>query len=663
MRGPVDNRRELSVDPQTGRLEALDATCLCKKEFQLKHCPGLKNYIASEQLGITTSAGLVRNLFGRSIQLGRQYARSRNHADLYEALRLLGTGCHCLEDFSAHSNYTELALIELGERGVFPHVGRQTQIQLRGARQAVYPIVTGTFGGVDFLHSVMGEFSDKATQSEIQELQGTIEQSQNTGQNTSILQDLLSKVPSGIFGGKDQAGKVDELQSNATAAQMQHTKITPRRPEEWTRYLTDVQKQIYPILEWHDEIMQSITETIEKIPILPDLIEQLQDEINIFVFSLLAPFILPVINQVKTELATGSSEIIQSSGDKQLIVFRDDRSSDPTHSMLSKDHFSNILNEPAGKVASQILKWVVPQLIQCWDDERIDVNRTLSRIVTGVLHHPTLREYGDDGARDGRQLMFGVIQRWWGQKDERERAEMRGQLSREGVESGRNHKDGVVDTGHGSCKPLGMPRAAGPSSGGIGGGAAAGVLGAMSGLMGEFEGGSSGSAGGFGAPQGSSSGGGLGELTGGVIGGGALGGIVGGLVGGVGSDLLGGAFGGKEDKTQAYQKQSHGRDGSYTQTFTETGYSPAGARQSYGQAQYSRTEEVGGGRREEYQRYQQGGSGTAGYGEQVIQETRPTYSGGYEQTTETRYEAGGRWQSDVRQEERTPGGEYRTHTQ
>ena len=188
----MDERRELSVDPQTG----------------------LKNYIASENLGIATSAGLVRNLFGRSIQLGRQYARNSNKADLYEALRLLGTGLHCLEDYSAHSNYTELALIELGERGIFPHVGRNTSINLPGARHPVSPLITGTFGGVDFLHSVMGEFSDKATQSEISQLEGTM--NSNSKNNTSVLQDLLNQIPSGVFGDKDQAGKADELQQNAT---------------------------------------------------------------------------------------------------------------------------------------------------------------------------------------------------------------------------------------------------------------------------------------------------------------------------------------------------------------------------------------------------------------------------------------------------------------
>jgi hypothetical protein len=228
----------------------------------------------------------------------------------------------------------------MGERGVFPHVGRQTQIRIPGVQQPVYPIVTGTFGGVDFLHSVMGEFSDKATQSEIQELEGNLQEGGNG--DTSLLKELLSSIPSGIFGGKDQAGKADELQANATAAQMTHMRITPRQPEAFTRQMQQVSQEILPIIQWHDEIMQSITEAIEKIPVLPALIEQIEDEINIFVFSLLAPLILPIINQIKTELNTGSSEVIQSSKDKQLIVFHDDHSSDPTHSMLSKDHFSNV---------------------------------------------------------------------------------------------------------------------------------------------------------------------------------------------------------------------------------------------------------------------------------------------------------------------------------
>ncbi len=120
----------------------------------------------------------------------------------------------------------------------------------------------------------MGEFSDKVTQSEIQELEGTMQSSGTT--NPSLLQDLLGQVPAGLFGGKDQAGNADALQANAQAAQMQNMNISPRQPEVWTRQLQEVSAQIMPILEWHDEIMQSISEAVERIPILPDLIEQLQ---------------------------------------------------------------------------------------------------------------------------------------------------------------------------------------------------------------------------------------------------------------------------------------------------------------------------------------------------------------------------------------------------
>lgn len=117
--------------------------------------------------------------------------------------------------------------------------------------------------------------SDKATQSEISELEGTVAASQNSQGNTSLLKDLLNQVPSGLFGGKDEAGKADELQMNAQSAQLQNTHVSPKQPEAWTRQLQDISKQLYPIIEWHDELMQSITETIEKIPILPALIDQL----------------------------------------------------------------------------------------------------------------------------------------------------------------------------------------------------------------------------------------------------------------------------------------------------------------------------------------------------------------------------------------------------
>ncbi|KAB8214448.1 heterokaryon incompatibility protein Het-C-domain-containing protein [Aspergillus novoparasiticus] len=385
LRGPVDEERELSVDSMTG----------------------LKNYIVTEDISNATSAGLVRRAFCRSIQLGRQYAKSRNDEDLHETFRLLGTGLHCLEDYAAHSNYTVLSLIETGESEILPHVGRNTKVELHGAQNDVYPVDTGTFGGL----------SDKVTRSEVQYLEGVITDSQS-GSPESFVQDLLSMITAGLVDSEAQANKMEEFKTQSEYTKQYSQDVSPREPEEWTCYLEGVHQKIYPVLEWHDEIIKSINTAIEKIPVLPELVEQIQDYITVFVFSVLAPYVLPIIKQV-----------IQSSREQQHIVFENDESSNPTHSMLSKDHFSNVLNEPAGPLPSEIIKWTVPQLMECCDSEDIDITRTLGRIIVGVFHHPALREYGEDGAADVRQIMFYTVEEWW---------------------------HGVHDTGHGCGKPLAL---------------------------------------------------------------------------------------------------------------------------------------------------------------------------------------------------------------
>ncbi|KAI1378520.1 Het-C-domain-containing protein [Hypoxylon crocopeplum] len=596
LRGPVNERVELAIDPETG----------------------MKNYIANERARIMTSALHVRRLFSRCIELARSYKENDRKSDLHEALRLLGTGLHCLEDFLAHSNYIELALIELGERDIFPHVGRDTKLEIPGARHRVYPCITGTFGGVDFLHSVTGEVSDKLTQNEIQELEGTLEQNAQKN-DTSILEGLLDKIPDGLFGGDDKKQKLENIQSNATNAQMANTSISPRDPEEFTQYVQQVFEQVMPAIEFHDDLMKGISEAIEKIPILPQIIEQLEDQMSMWVFSIMAPFVVPIIQQVKNELRTGSSEIIESSMNEQHIVFNDDECSDPTHSMLSKDHFSNILNEIAGKTASKVVYWVVPQLMEAWDDESVDVDRLMNRIINGVLHHPAQRGMGEDGARDGRKIMFRSVEEWWNSMDEGAKEEYRQKLSRDGVERGENHKEGVHDSGHGCGKPLGMhknfaqggtmeDRIAGAAAGAI----FEGVTGGLSDLVNTQSGGQI-NLPGSGRQESSSSGGGF--------------------LGAIGSSLLGGAF--KSEETESYGGRREAGDGSYTENRTE--YGRSGDR--YGQAEYSESRHSGGGESREYQRYEQDDNSGQGYGYQERTESRPNYGGGYEQRTERRYES------------------------
>jgi hypothetical protein len=112
---------------------------------------GMKNYIANENGGWATSTAYIRQSLYRAIECRR---RAQSDADLYEALRLMGQALHTLEDLAAHSNWVELALIEMGYRNVFPHVGERTTIHLGG--KTIFPLVTGTFGGMDFIHSLLG---------------------------------------------------------------------------------------------------------------------------------------------------------------------------------------------------------------------------------------------------------------------------------------------------------------------------------------------------------------------------------------------------------------------------------------------------------------------------------------------------------------------------
>ena len=176
-------------------------------------------------------------------------------------------------------------------------------------------------------------------QSEIEDLEGTLQQSSNS--DTSLLRDLLDKIPDGLLGGSDKS-KLDDIQQDAQAAQMENVSVSPREPEEFTNHINTVFKQIMPAIEFHDELLKNISEAISKVPVLPKIVEQLEEQMSIFVFQIIAPFIIPVIDQIKNELATGATEIIKSSENEQHIVFEDDDATDPTHSMLAKDHFTNV---------------------------------------------------------------------------------------------------------------------------------------------------------------------------------------------------------------------------------------------------------------------------------------------------------------------------------
>lgn len=442
LRGPVDDR-EMDIDPRTG----------------------MKNYIANESGGWATSAGYLRFSFARSIHFGRLYTSgsggaSGKEADLCEALRCLGQALHCMEDFPAHSNYCELALRELGYHGVFPHCGSASEVTLHGKR--VYPIVTGTFGGVDFLHSVLGEATDHFTQSEVDEVDIALKNAENAGASTSganrdgpsgsrglfglsfgsgsssssVEKDFISsitKLPGVGFGFAAEARKLQAASAERERLNSQQTRGNMNQVPGMSPDFDPVQtaKSIYPILEFRDNIVRSISNIISKVPGLEKLLEHISETLTAFVLGLLAPFVRPIINQVSKVLKDGSSGVIDASANSQLEPWKDPQCTNPTHSMLSKDHFTNILNSCAGRVAADILKYTVPRILYAWEHPGVPVDEVVNDVLR-AFHHPAIR----DERVEVQRTMFETVRQWANENPRRH--ELNNILGSESVKNGKN---------------------------------------------------------------------------------------------------------------------------------------------------------------------------------------------------------------------------------
>ncbi|KAI8634330.1 heterokaryon incompatibility Het-C [Xylariaceae sp. FL1651] len=459
-------RPEEHIDNPLGYADNMDAREFDRRlrgpvmqvETEIDMHTGMKNYIANERGNWATSAGYLRFSFGRCIHYGRLYTHGSQgrgkEEDLCEALRCLGQSLHCMEDFSAHSNYCELALRELGYHGVFPHCGSSTEINLHGRR--VFPLVTGTFGGVDFLHSVLGEANDHFTQSEVEQLDIALKNSENGtgpgntggargfggglfgGGGTDFI-GLVSQLP-GVGGGmaseaqdlKQMAAEQERKneQNSGYSGTRSNANIVPGMSESFDP--VKVSKQIYPILEFRDRIVKSINRGIAKVPGLESLLERISETLTAFVLGLLAPFIRPIINAVTKALKDGSSGVISASANTQLEPWKNPHCTDPTHSMLSKDHFTNVLNSCAGRVATTILQYVVPRILYAWDNPGVPVDEVVNDVLR-AFHHPAIR----DERIEIQKEMFNTVRKWANEYPRRH--EIDHILGSDSVRAGKNH--------------------------------------------------------------------------------------------------------------------------------------------------------------------------------------------------------------------------------
>jgi hypothetical protein len=154
--------------------------------------------------------------------------------------------------------------------------------------------------------------------------------------------------------------------------------------------------------------------------------------LTVWVLSLIEPFIKPIVQLVTKNLSAGADLVI--SDKVQYEVFDNPNASDPTHSMLSKDHFSCWLNEPAGQVAIVVVRHAVTEVVAAWSDPSVDPYHAINNIMR-VFCHPALL----DRNCAVQMEMYGTVERWVNSLGYEDRNRMLQGLTKHGVRQGHHH--------------------------------------------------------------------------------------------------------------------------------------------------------------------------------------------------------------------------------
>lgn len=209
-----------------------------------------------------------------------------------------------------------------------------------------------------------------------------------------------------------------------------------------TSHVTDANalwKMIEPVLYLHDKVSKYLQEDQED---AEDSTQdyshgQLGDYTNQLVFKYLAVMLESSVKELRNAVKAARDRVDEEAAKSESaeVYQLGSSASDPSHSDLSKDHFSNVLNQPAGLVATVTTNWTTQQVVKCWDDPELDEKRCVDEILS-TLHHPAFPKKNTAI----QQYMFGTVESWWNANPAEEKERLRSKLTRESVQH-RDHED------------------------------------------------------------------------------------------------------------------------------------------------------------------------------------------------------------------------------
>lgn len=138
-------------------------------------------------------------------------------------------------------------------------------------------------------------------------------QAKNKDQDEALglLKTILGKVMNtGGSNQDDKTQKADELKEQSKAYNFDPDNVMP--PE--------VQTQLMELLKWHDDIMRDVIRQLSMVPGLGDLIDELTNALNAYVYTLLAPYLSPVLEQLTTVLHAGGEGVINTEDQYEVCL-------------------------------------------------------------------------------------------------------------------------------------------------------------------------------------------------------------------------------------------------------------------------------------------------------------------------------------------------------
>ncbi|KAF5009237.1 hypothetical protein FDECE_4530 [Fusarium decemcellulare] len=414
-------------------------------ELEIDPKTGMKNYIANETIGITTSAGYIRRKIQECVKHGQTARRDNNESRRHEALICLGALLHTLEDFSAHSNYVELVLHCIGEKDIFACVGDKARIPVPNTTQEVAPLVTGTFGSLDVFQSIIGEIDDKTAMKSEGELDaldnilaGAPDFKTVAAGIASALQYVVMLIPGG-------SGLKTDLQTILKTVQQAESDNSGK--DAINIDTNEIWNAIEPIFSFQGKIKRFLIESKEhpQIGLVAKALETLGELVDKLVYSALAVLVEPAVQRVREAIKEGKETIeeVDRQNKNYVNIFAPgSEDDDPSHSILAKDHFSNYLNPVAGRVATATTNWATQRIVECWDtDDDAIVAKNTEEIIK-ILHHPAFARVS--GPTFIQNIMYDIVNVWWNERTPSQQSTLRAHLGKEGIHAnadGHHHGD------------------------------------------------------------------------------------------------------------------------------------------------------------------------------------------------------------------------------